>query len=66
MSIIVSRRPSIVASDSRHLERVRNVAISSVLILIAFGVAFTSLGLWSLTILFLTKPIDRLVKRATE
>lgn len=64
--IIVSRHPSIVAADSRHLERVRNGAISSVLILIAFGVAFTSLGLWSLMILFLTKPIDLLVKRATE
>ncbi|QII07513.1 DUF1211 domain-containing protein [Rhodococcoides fascians A25f] len=64
--IIVSRHPSIVAADSRHLERVRNGAISSVLILIAFGVAFTSLGLWSLMILFLTKPIDLLVKRTTE
>ncbi|KQU46762.1 hypothetical protein ASG84_09770 [Rhodococcus sp. Leaf278] len=64
--IIVSRHPSIVAADSRDLERVRNGAISSVLILIAFGVTFTSLGLWSLMILFLTKPIDLLVRRATE
>ncbi|MDI9894919.1 hypothetical protein QM797_09295 [Rhodococcus sp. IEGM 1381] len=53
------------AADSTHLERVRNGAISSVLILIPFGVAFTLPALWSLMILFLTKPIDLLVKRAT-
>ena len=64
--IIVSRHPSIVAEDSRDLERVRNGAISSVLILIAFGVAFTSLGLWSLLILLLTKPINRLLSSRAE
>ncbi len=64
--IIVSRHPSIVAEDSRDLERVRNGAISSVLILIAFGVAFTWLGLWSLMILLLTKPIKHLVSRRAE
>ncbi|MEK8072767.1 TMEM175 family protein [Rhodococcoides navarretei] len=64
--IIVSRHPSILAEDSRDLERVRNGAISSVLILIAFGVAFTSLGLWSLMILLLTKPINHLVSRRAE
>ncbi|MBY4127907.1 DUF1211 domain-containing protein [Rhodococcus fascians] len=63
---IVSRHPSIVAEDSRDLERVRNGAISSVLILIAFGVAFTSLGLWSLLILLLTKPINRLLSSRAE
>ena len=64
--VIVSRHPSIVAEDSRDLERVRNGAISSVLILIAFGVAFTSLGLWSLLILLLTKPINRLLSSRAE
>ena len=64
--VIVSRHPSIVAEDSRDLERVRNGAIGSVLILIAFGVAFTSLGLWSLLILLLTKPINRLLSSRAE
>ena len=54
------------AEDSRDLERVRNGAISSVLILIAFGVAFTSIGLWSLLILLLTKPINRLLSSRAE
>ncbi|OZD01545.1 DUF1211 domain-containing protein [Rhodococcus sp. 05-2255-1e] len=63
--VVVSRHPSIVAADSRDVERVRTGAVGSALILIAFGLAFTPLGLWSLLILLLAKPINHFADRRT-
>lgn len=61
--VIVSRHPNIVADDAPRHGGVRNGAITSVLILAALGLAFTPLGLWSLLLLFLTAPINRLLGR---
>ena len=61
--VIVSRHPNIVADDAPSHGSVRNGAITSVLILVALGLAFTPLGLWSLLVLLLTAPINRLLGR---
>ncbi|CCQ17665.1 putative uncharacterized protein [Rhodococcus sp. AW25M09] len=64
--VIISRHPRLLTSDAVGTGRMRTGAVSSVLILVAFGLAFTSLGLWSLLVLFATTPINRLVGRLGE
>ncbi|MDV6263037.1 TMEM175 family protein [Rhodococcoides yunnanense] len=62
--IIVSRHPNIVASDTPTAAN--NGAVTSVLILVALGLSFTPLGLWSLLVLLLTRPINRVIGRVAE
>ncbi|MGV8873424.1 MAG: TMEM175 family protein [Rhodococcus sp. (in: high G+C Gram-positive bacteria)] len=57
--IIVSRHPNIVASDTPKREGVAHGAVTAGLMLVALGLSFTPLGLWSLLVLLLTKPINR-------
>jgi uncharacterized membrane protein len=64
--VIVSRHPNIVARDTPTSGSTRNGAITSVLMLVALGLSFTPLGLWSLLILLLTAPINRLEERVAK
>jgi uncharacterized membrane protein len=64
--VIVSQHPNIVARDTPTSGSTRNGAITSVLMLVALGLSFTPLGLWSLLILLLTAPINRLEERVAK
>ncbi|MFY2787193.1 TMEM175 family protein [Rhodococcus sp. KRD162] len=61
--VIVSRHPGIVAKDTPTRSNLRNGVVTSVLMVVALGLSFTPLGLWSLLVLLLTKPLARLRTR---
>lgn len=60
-AIVVARHPHITAPDIAEAHRVRDAAVSAALILVAFALAFSPLGLWSLLVLLMARPINRVL-----
>lgn len=59
---VVLRHPNIVVPDAYGAVDRYAGGVSAVLIVIAFGLAFTPVGLWSLFVMVLTSPIARVIR----
>lgn len=63
LQVVIAHTPGITRLVPEHGRRTATIGV--VLVLIAFGLAFTPVGLWSLTVLALTASIDRFFDRRT-
>lgn len=59
---VIRRHPNIVVPNARGAVDRYAGSVNAVLMLVAFGLAFTPLGLWSLFVMVLTPTIARLVR----